>query len=194
MTRTSVVLSVVWALIGQQHAVASPTVAVVSVPKVSERYHRTGDLEAGFEKKREQLNQEREAIRDKIQLTARSLEEELKPGTDAYRSRQKQLAILKAEHQFFVEVETKQIERQLAESLRMIFADIQAVVRVVAEERGIDLVLAADMMPQGAPETPLQVRQQIILQKVLFWAPRVDLTDEVIVRLNAQYEARKSNK
>ena len=38
----------------------------------------------------------------------------------------------------------------------------------------------------------MRARQEILLQKVVHWSPRVDLTAEVIQRLNAKYRARGS--
>ena len=175
--------------VGQAGATGSARVAVVDVPTVSEGYHKTADLEAKFESVRQTLNQQRDTLRDRVELTRRSLQEELKPGTEEFRARRKQLALLEAELQNFMESESKRIETDLARSLERIFADIQAVVRVVAQEKGIDIVVAADRMPDNAAESPTQVRQQILLQKVLYWSPQVDLTNEIVTRLNANYKA-----
>lgn len=183
------VVGVVLAL-GPQDVIGQPVVAVVNVPVVSERYQKTADLEAHFDAVRRRLNEQRDALREKIERTARSLQEEFKPGTDDFRARRKQLAMLEAELQYFVESEGRGIEQGLATSLRAIFDDIQATVRIVAEEKGIDIVLAADRMPKETAESAPQVRQQILLQKVLFWSPQVDVTDAVVERLNARYEAQ----
>ena len=175
---------------GPQLVMGQPVVAVVNVPAVSERFQKTADLEARFDAIRRTLNEQRDALRDKAERTARSLEEELKPGTDDFRARRKQLAMLEAELQYFIESEGRRIEQGLASSLRAIFDDIQATVRLVAEEKGIDIVLAADRMPDETADTGAQVRQQILLQKVLYWSPQADITDAVVTRLNARYEAQ----
>ena len=175
---------------GPQLVMGQPVVAVVNVPAVSERFQKTADLEAHFDAIRRTLNEQRDALREKIERTARSLEEEFKPGTDDFRARRKQLAMLEAELQYFIESEGRRIEQGLATSLRAIFDDIQATVRLVAEEKGIDIVLAADRMPDETADTGAQVRQQILLQKVLYWSPQADITDAVVTRLNARYEAQ----
>jgi len=162
-------------------------VAVVNVPLVSEEYDKTAVLEAHFEGIRRKLNDRRNAMKDKIDLAGRSLQEELKPGTDAYRERRKQLALLEAELQWFVESEGQRAEQGLAESLKEIYSDIQTAVREVARESGIDVVLAADKLPDMPPDSAVRVRQQILLQKVLYWNPRLDITDQVVTWLNAKY-------
>ena len=177
------------AVVGGRAWGAEPSVAVVNVAAVSEQYQKTSDLEAQFDALRDQLNKEHEALRDRAERTARSLQEEFKPGTDDYNARRKEVAMLQAELEYFVEFSGKQVESGLAKSLRTIFNDIQAIVQKLAEEKGVDAVLAVDALPDNVPSSPNTVRQQIMLQKVLYWNPRIDMTAEVISRLNAQYKA-----
>ena len=183
-------LAAVLPLVGQHDVSGSVRVAVVNVPAVSEQYLRTTDLEAEFEKLRKAFNEQREALQSRVDRTARSLQEELKPGTEEHWERRKQLALLDAELQVFVESEGQKVESKISSSLRAIFDDILAATREIARERGIDVVLASDQMPKNVPESSTQVRQQIMLQKVLYWSPGVDLTDDVIARVNAKYGAR----
>lgn len=192
MKKETIITFVAAVVAFQSASWASTNVAIVNIPAVSERYKRTADLEARFEVRRQELNQRRDQLRAKLELAARSLQEELKPGTDAYESRQKEATLLDAELKFFIESAGRKIEQELAGSLRSIFDDIQSVVEDIAREQGIDLVLAADQMPTGEAGSTTQVRQQIVLQKVLFWNPSLDLTDEVVSRLNAQYAKRQS--
>lgn len=173
---------------------APPTtrVAVVNIGKVSELYKRTADLEAEFGKKREGLNTQRDALRDKLQRLGRALQEEFKPGTDEYMARQKEFVMLQAELKYFKESHSEQIEKELAASLRTIYGDIRTVVEEIAKERGIDVVLASDELPPGAPPNTTQMRQQIVLQKVIYWRPELDITDAVVERVNARYDKKKS--
>ncbi len=178
-------------LVLQSVSWGATSVAVVNIPDVSERYNRRADLEAQFELIREGLNKKRDELRDKITRAGRSLQEELKPGTSEFQARQKELAMLEAELQYFVESEGRRIERELAGSLKLIFDDIQVAVSEIAKQRNIEIVLAADQLPVSAPENTSQVRQQIVLQKVVYWHPNVDITDDVVNHLNARYDAAK---
>ena len=193
MSLIAVWLVAAMATAGQQDMAGTIRVAVVNVPAASEQYLRTADLEAHFDSLRRQYNEQREALQSRLERMARSLQEELKPGTDEYRERTKQLTLLEAELKWFVETEGQKVERGLAMSLRNIFDDIQSAIREIAQEQRIDVVLAYDKAPEETPESATQVRQYILLQKVLFWSPRVDLTDDVIARLNAKYKARSSD-
>ena len=182
------------ASLGQSGPATATRVAVVNVPVVSERYLKTSYLEGQFETKRLELAGQRDALRDNIDRTRRSLQEEFKPRTQEFRQRAKQLAMLEAEMQWLIETQGRQVETELAASLRMIFADIQSAIRAVAEERNIDVVLAADQLPPEPPMTTSQARQQVVLQKVLYWRPGVDLTDVVVARLNADFEKSRAGK
>jgi len=172
-----------------QNAAAQTNVAVVNVPLVSDKYQKTTDLEARFEGIRQKANAQRQELRDRIDRAQRSLQEELKPGTEPYRQRLKELSMLEAELKWFTEVEGQRIEQGLAQSLREIFDDIRDVIGKIAAERGIDVVVASDDLPPGAGSDAAQVRQQIMLQKVLYWSPKTDITQEVVSRLNASYQS-----
>jgi len=175
--------------VGAQFAQGSTKVAVVNIAAASEKYAKTADLEAQFDAVRRKLNQERDSMKEKIEKANRSLQEELKPGTDEYRARRKQVALMEAELQWFVESEGQKVEKGLADSLRSIFDDIHAAVREVAQEKGVEIVLASDQLPADSPDSPTQVRQHILLQKVLYWTPGLDLTEDVIAKLNARYKS-----
>ena len=176
----------------QSGGLGSSAVAVVSVAKVSEAYQRTRDLEAHFEQQRQQYNQERAAKRDQIERGMKALQEQFKPGTPEFKQRKTELLVLQAELQVLEDDGTRELEGKLAASLRDIFADIQGVVAQVAKEQGLDVVLASDEMPEESAVTTSMARQQILLQKVVFWSPRVDITDAVIARINTQYEQKKA--
>jgi len=131
-------------------------------------------------------------MKEKIERANRSLQEELKPGTEEFRLRRKDIALMEAELQWFVESEGQKVEKGLAESLRSIFDDIQVCVKEVAQEQGLQIVLAADNLPAEPPDTPNQARQTILLQKVLYWKPDVDITEGVIAKLNQRYKPAAS--
>lgn len=186
----SCLMACVLSVAGQTSPMGTTRVAVVNVGTVSEKYLRTAELEAKFEQKRVALNAQRIALEEKIERTRRSLQEELKPGTPEFNERRKQLAMLDAELQWFMESEGQGIEFELAQSLRQIFGDIQLAVREVAKEQKIDLVLSTDQLPPETPPKTAQARQQILLQKVLYFAPQTDITDQVVARVNSIHKAK----
>ncbi len=193
MGLVSLCMIAVLSILGQPATggLGSARVAVVDIPAVSQRYLRTADLEAQFEQHRIKFTEQRDALRQKIERTGRSLQEEFKPGTNEFETRRKQFALLEAELQWYVESEGQKLEAALAASLREIYNDIHVAVSEVAQEQGIDIVLAADRLPDETPRTTVQARQQILLQKVVYWNLRVDITEEVITRLNAAHKGKR---
>ncbi len=171
---------------------AEMKIAVVNVATVSEKYLKTKDLESQFDTVRKSLGQQRDAMKEKIERAKGAIQEELKPGTVEFHQRRKEIAMMEAELQWFVESEGQKVEKGLAEALRSIFDDIHVCVKEVAEEQGIQIVLAADNVPAEAPDTPNQARQTILLQKVLFWKPEVDMTEAVLARLNQRFKPGSS--
>jgi Skp family chaperone for outer membrane proteins len=166
---------------------ADTKIGVVNVATVSEKYLKTKDLESQFDALRKSLGQQRDAMKEKIERAKAALQEELKPGTAEFHQRRKEIAMMEAELQWFVESEGQKVEKGLAEALRSIFDDIHACVKEVAEEQGVQIVLAADNVPAESPDTPNQARQTILLQKVLFWKPEVDMTETVLTKLNQRF-------
>ena len=95
MTAILLLLTGLLVPLGQEGG-AGPKIAVVDVPAVSEQYQKTADLEAHFEAIRRRLSERRDALRDGVELTQRSLQEELKPGTKEFQARRKKLALQEA--------------------------------------------------------------------------------------------------
>jgi len=186
--RTAVLLFVLTAWWLPTTTWAQTKIGVVNVATVSEKYAKTKELEGQFDALRKSLGQQRDAMKEKIERAKTGLQEELKPGTAEYQNRRKEIAMMEAELQWFVESEGQKVERGLAEALRSIYDDIQVCVKEIADEKGIQIVLAADTVPAEAPETPSQARQTILLQKVLYWKPDVDLTEAVLARLNQRHK------
>lgn len=166
----------------------SGRIAVVNVPRVSEQYLRTGQLEQRFEEQRRKYNQERETRKAEYEKLARSLEEQFKPGTADYEERREQLLVLKYRFETFVQTEEAKLETDMTNSLRSIYEDITQMVGRVAEEKGIDLVLPIEPFPDETPESSTVFRQRVMLQKVIYASPRLDITEEVLRRLNQEYK------
>ena len=99
--------------------------------------------------------------------------------------------MLEARLKFFEQSQGVKLEIAIASSLRTLFEDIKRMVSIVAIEKGIDVVLAAEQLPAQIPDANA-LKNQILMQKVLYFNPRVDLTSEVSARLNSEYQARKA--
>lgn len=163
-------------------------VGVIDLLKASEKYVKTADLEDEFDALRQQFKGERQRRQEEIERMIRALEEQFKPGTPDYETREKELLVKKAEFDLYSEREETALQSRFSRSLQSIFDDIRRMAGVVAEERGLDLVLVADQRPTEEIVNPAAMRQYIAMQRVIYHHPRLEITDEVINRLNAGYK------
>lgn len=170
---------------------APPKVAVVDVPLVSDAYARTGDLEQEFEVLRLKFNEERKRRGEEILKKREQVAAQFKPGTEDFLKRQEEIMMLEARLKFFEQSEGVKLEIAITTSLRTLFEDIKRMISIVATEKGFDVVLAAEQLPAQIPDANA-LKNQILMQKVLYFNPRVDLTSEVSARLNSEYQARKA--
>ncbi len=174
-----------------QTGAAEPKVAVVNVPAVSDGYERTGDLEQEFEVLRVRFNEERNRRAEEIRKKREQVVAQFKPGSEDFFKRQEEIMVLEARLKSFEQSEGLKLQVQIATSLRTLFEDIKRMVSIVATERGFDVVLAAEQLPAEIPDANA-LKKQILMQKVLYFNPRVDLTSEVAARLSSEYQARKA--
>jgi Skp family chaperone for outer membrane proteins len=163
-------------------------VGVIDLLKASEKYVKTADLEDEFDALRQQFKEERQRRQEEIERMVRALEEQFKPDTPDYETREKELLVKKAEFDLYSEREETALQSRFSRSLKAIFDDIRRMAGVVAEERGLDLVLVADQRPTEEIVNPTAMRQYIAMQRVIYHHPRLDITDEVINRLNVGYK------
>ncbi len=167
---------------------ASINIAVINVANASEQYKKTTQLEQQFDQMRTAFNEARLAKEEEIKRLNQALETQFKPGSADYKARQRELFVLQAEYETFMKDEGEKLQTSVTKSLRTIYDDITQMVGKVAKERNLDLVLPIEPMPEALPEDPQQLRQQIMFQKVIYASDRIDVTAEVVSRLNQEFE------
>jgi Skp family chaperone for outer membrane proteins len=171
---------------------SSGPVAVVDLNGVMVGLAERADAEARLRAKGESISVEVETR----QVSLRALEQEFLALTDP-------VAKLAAEErldgeliQFMAwdELMKQELDGERAWMLEKLYIDIMAAVKNMARADGIDLVLVHDAageiqtnMDPKAPPLEYQVRQQIATRRIAFAAPRIDRTQDVIIRMNNAY-------
>jgi Skp family chaperone for outer membrane proteins len=92
------------------------------------------------------------------------------------------------------ELKKAELARRHKEEIKALFDEITAAVAQVAQDKKIDLVIAdtsAEMPPDLDAVTPEQLHGLIRQKNVLYSNKGVDISDEVIIRLDAAYKANK---
>jgi Skp family chaperone for outer membrane proteins len=166
---------------------AEPDIAVLDIARIFEGYQMTRDLEVRFDDKRRAATEEAQTRRNNIEQM-RSALAAFDPTSEDFAKREAEMQRAETEYEVWSSVEEKRLKAEHKRWLMQIYRNTQAVVGQVAEERGIDLVLTYDQLADDAPDS-LALRQQILLQKVIYHSARVDVTDEVLRRLNDAYKA-----
>lgn len=163
-------------------------IAVVDVARIFEQYKLTQDLESTFEQKRRDLGAEAEKRRESLDQMRRSLAA-FDPTSQDYTQRENEMLKAEVEFQVWSTVEEKRLKNEHKQWLRRIYSDTQRVIGDIARSRGYELVLTYDRLMEDAPDSTA-LRQQILLQKVIYYNEQMDITDEVLTRLNGEYASQ----
>ncbi|GJM26920.1 MAG: hypothetical protein DHS20C16_33350 [Phycisphaerae bacterium] len=170
-----------------QVANAQSKIAVIDVAQVFESYEMTRDLEAMFNAKRQELATEAEQRRTSIEQMRRGLAA-FDPASSDYISREKELIRAEVDFQVWSTHSEQRLKTNHKLWLLSIYRNTQAMVSQLANERNFDLVLTFDRLAEDAPDS-VTLRQQILLQKVIYHHSRIDITTEVLNRLNNEYKS-----
>jgi len=167
---------------------AGQNIAVIDVARVFEQYKLTRDLESTFDKQRRDLSAEADQRRQSVEQMRKSLAA-FDPASNDYAQREEKLYRAEVEYQVWSGTQEKRLKSEHKRWLLRIYRDTQRIIGEIARSRGVDVVLTYDHLMEDAPDSTA-LRQQILLQKVIYHSDRVDITTEVLNRLNSEYTAK----
>ncbi|MDP6890592.1 MAG: OmpH family outer membrane protein [Phycisphaerales bacterium] len=171
---------------------SSGPVAVVNLSGVMVGLNERADAEARLRAKGEAFRAEME-IR---QTNLRTMEEEFRALTDpvAKLTAEEQLDSELIQFMAWDELMKQEFDGERAWLLEKLYIDIMTAVKSMADAEGIDLVLVHDgvreiqtSMDPESPPLEYQVKEQIKMRRIAFAAPRIDRTQDVIIRMNNAY-------
>ncbi len=143
---------------------------------------RLEEMRVGLE---EQSNQ----MRDEVEQMQDDLKNVYIEGTPEFDQALERASLLALEYQGFVEVAGRKLILEEELALRSIYSDIKTAIGVLSEERGIQAVFVDDSRV-ALPEDPMgreELTRQISARRALYTAPGVDLTQDLIVRMNSDH-------
>ena len=165
-----------------------PNVAVIDVAKVFEQYEMTRELELMFDEKRRAIGDQAESRKATIDQMRRALTA-FDPASQDFVQREQELMKAEVEFQVWFGYEQQQLKNEHKRWLLLIYRNTQKTVANIATAKEIDLVLTYDRLTEDAPDSVV-LRQQILLQKVIYHSEQTDLTDEVLTKLNESFRAQ----
>lgn len=190
-TRMCVVMAAVVVLamgvyhqVGADAAAGAAKIALVDVTKVLESCNKHQAWKEKMEKDQDVAKKEFEDMRSELQQLQDNIKLR-KVGSDDYISLTQQFvekkAILEAKNTFYEEKVTAQMQNWTEE----LYKELMVVVDKVAQQKGVDLVLAKDQLDLPAPSLR-DFMLTIKTKKVLFNNPKLDITEEVLAGMNSQ--------
>ena len=168
---------------------AQPTaVAVVDVQQVFNTIKERTQMRAELQDRAQKLEQQEKSRRQKIEQLRQQLNAQA-PGTAAYKDTQDKLRKSAIERQVWVKFQQRQLNLERGLLVEKLYRRVLDTVGKIASERGFDLVLYKSGDPDFQYQKPEQLLSQIAVRKVLYAEDGTDITDQVVQRLNNEFEA-----
>ena len=183
-------------LAGRAAAPGPAVVAVVRIDPLSDGLKQRAEAAAGVAQLLGEIETEVKARQEAIE----SLREEHKNTVDATEREAlaDKIALEILKNESWLQTAKQEIELDTAVRLQDLYKKIVDAIETLALTEGYDLVIVDDsgaelpfrrssrVLPQD------QVRQQLTLRKVLFVNPTLDITEDLIMRMNNEFNAAQA--
>ena len=175
---------------------APPVVAVVRIEPLFDGLEQTADAAAAVERLVADLEAEKKL---RVEATA-ALEEQYGDAVDAKQREEfvDRIALETLKNESWYQTARQRLEIDKAVYLQNLYKTIVEAIDTLALTEGYDLVIlddSGDALPfkRNSRVVPQeQVRQQLILRKVLFVNPTLDITEDLIMRMNNEFNSVQS--
>ncbi len=167
---------------------AQPTsVAAVDTSRLFDQLTEKEDFDAELNTARDQLrgeatNKQREAQELQADLDL------LAPGTPAYQQKEEELSKKGLENNVWGQFEQAKLNKMAGLRIENLYRKALDTVALIAEESGYDVVIAKEAPPKFQYENLQQLLAKISLRKSLYTSETIDITDQVIQRMNNEYK------
>lgn len=168
---------------------SSTTVAVCDVVQVFDNYARAKQLGNEFAERGKRLQAEDDQRVKAIENLSNELEG-LMAGSREHDQRLNEVRRLTISRKVWMQFQTELAQRDRMRLTKGMYNEIIAMVAKIAKQRGVEIVLYRKNEEQSA-ENMAQMLQQMELRKVIYASNNVDITDSVLLGLNAAYRAEK---
>ena len=187
-----------WAAVGlivSSSAVAAMKVGVVDVVAVTNGYDRTKDASADLQVEQANLKAASEP-KVKALEDLRLKRDGFNKGTKEWEQLDDQVLKTEVEVRNWLGLEQVKIERRHRDVLLDMYREITKTVDRLAKQKGLDMVftkafLEPDQIDVDQSKGLDDLKNRIMGQRVLYPADVVDLTDDVLKILNADYKGKK---
>jgi Skp family chaperone for outer membrane proteins len=167
-------------------------IAVANPSKILALMDETKDLKKAEEGEIQRLDAEKQTKGKELQDMKSKRDNFTRKGTPDYDKQTGELIQKSADLRVWADVQQARLTEKNKQQMKTLFDKIQSAIAEVSQQKNIDLVLTdfGGDIPQDLEDiAPDRLRQIISQKSVLYAAKGVDITDDVIARLNANYKA-----
>lgn len=176
-------------LVGGAPVAGTHSIAVLDLVRVYNECAQIKDLNEMIRTRTDEVTQEANQRKDIIENKSRELAA-FEPGKADYETRRKDLLRLNVDANVWFKVQEEELEREKFEWTRIIYERSITAAGEIAREQGYDLVIQrVDFRPNDIEQTVQTLRRVLQDRTVIYNVPEIDITDIVIRRLDAQYNA-----
>lgn len=210
---STLLLLAVLITVGAYHAGASrvapsqpATVAVVRLPDVLEGLAQRGEAQMQLQAMGDEINAERERRESEIEQL-RSEHEQLRQQarenpemTAEADSVEEKLVLESLRYQTWMEFSADQIDLERALVLQDLYRVIKRTAERMAEDAGYDLVVVDDSQgelsfnPDARASRTAQIEQQVTSRITLYANPTIDITSDLIERMNNEFQTGSASR
>jgi Skp family chaperone for outer membrane proteins len=169
---------------GTRHEMQRPSaVAVIDLEKVFRSLHEKDRADTGLQRVAEQLEEEIEAQSTVIAELQEELEA-LQPGSDKHRMAMEAYELATLDYRARREFARQKIDLEKSKTLQRIYDSIKRSAEILSTEKGFDMVLVDDSVVPVPGGTEMEVQRQISARRMVFTSNAIDITEDLIHRMN----------
>lgn len=168
---------------------AQPTAtAVADVQKIFDSLREKTAVEGQLRSRQERLEQQLASKRNEVAQLRQDLGV-LAPGGPDYQEKEDQLRKAAVDLRVWAEVEQQRVVGEQVIQVESLYRKTLDTVAQVARDNGYDIVLYKEPAPNFDVREPQDLLRLIQLRKVLFAADSIDITEQVVQRMNNAFDA-----
>jgi len=167
-----------------------PKVAIASPSKIFLGMKGTQDVRARLDAEKKSLQEQETEKRKKVE-ELRSAMELIKPDAPQYEEASNAFTTAAIEFKNWGEFSQATFARREKMQTKLLYDKITAAIAELAKERGIDLVVAAQPPIAIEKMNVLELQQLMAQRQVLYANATVDITSDVLAKLDEKYNAVK---
>lgn len=162
-------------------------IAVIDFHRIFDETRQIGDLNQQIKTKESEFRAEADQRKKVIETKQKELVA-FTPGTPDYESRRKDLVRLNIESNVWLQTTQAEIDSMKFDWTQLIYEKAVDVARQVAAERGYDAVLQYKEYDPMMVDPNVQAMRRLIQDReVIYHRPEIDITNDVIKRMDQQY-------